>query len=141
MVNLVDVLVQRSPVYCSASLAPTSHRLAGGLELQLTCSVSDVVEQVLKDEEEGDLGGHEERWREGHLVRRHAKVAADRVEQEDEGQLARKVGEKHRLGALPQLSLRHALALHQSSTIFSEGKPQVAPILWPEEAIPVCKKT
>lgn len=58
--QFVDVLVQGSPVQCT---------------------VSPVVKHVLKDKEECDLSRHEANWGEGNFVGRHAKVAADRVEE------------------------------------------------------------
>lgn len=88
MVELVDVLVEGAVV---------------------ETTVRPVVEHVLKDEEEGDLRGHEP-WRaEGHLVGRHAKVAADGVEEPDERGLAGKVGEEDDLAELPDLRVREAL--------------------------------
>ena len=90
VVELMYVLVQRAPVQGA---------------------VRKVVERVLEHEKEGDLGGHEGDGREGDLVRGHAKVAADRVEQVDEGEFAGKVGEEDDFGALPDLSVGYAFLL------------------------------
>ena len=92
VVLLVDVLVQRAPVQGS---------------------VGPVVERVLEDEEEGDLGEHERNRGERNLVSRHAKVAADRVEEVDQRELAREVRKEDVLGASPDLLLGDVLVLLQ----------------------------
>lgn len=92
MVLLVDVLVQRAPVQGS---------------------VGPVVERVLEDEEEGDLSEHERNRGERNLVGRHAKVAADRVEEVDQRKLACEVREENVLGASPNLLLGDVLVLLQ----------------------------
>ena len=82
MVTLVNVLVERTPV---------------------ERAVGPVVEHVLEHKEKGNLRGHEPRRGEGNLISRHAKVAADRVEEPDERGLAGKVGNEDHLGHLPHL--------------------------------------
>jgi hypothetical protein len=67
------------------------------------------VEHVLKHEEGGDLGTHEPERAEGDLVGSHAKVAADGVEEPDEGGLAGEVSEENRLCKLPDLRARDLL--------------------------------
>jgi hypothetical protein len=61
------------------------------------------VEHVLKDKEACDLSRHESDGRKRHLVRRHAKVAADGVEEVDEGEFAGEVSEEDDFGAFPDL--------------------------------------
>lgn len=80
--QLMNVLVQRTPVQRP---------------------VCPVVEHVLKDKETRDLRRHKSDRREGHLVRRHAKVAANRVEEVNQGEFARKVREEDDFGAFPYL--------------------------------------
>lgn len=92
VVLLVDVLVQRAPV---------------------KRAVRPVVERVLEDEEEGDLGEHERDRGERNLVGRHAKVAADRVEEVDQWELAGEVREEDVLGARPNLLFGDVLVLLQ----------------------------
>ncbi|KAI3476992.1 hypothetical protein L1887_61422 [Cichorium endivia] len=82
VVLLVDVLVQRAP---------------------MQRAVRPVVEGILKQEEEPDLPCDLGPVREGHLVRRQAKVLADGVERPDLRQLYGKVRQQHVLGALPLL--------------------------------------
>lgn len=70
-----------------------------------------VVERVLEDEEERDLSQHDRDGSEGDLESRHAEVAADRVEEVDEGELAGEVGQENILGASPDLLVRDLLVL------------------------------
>jgi hypothetical protein len=74
VVELVNVLVKRSPVQSS---------------------VRKVVIHVLEDEEEGELGGHEQFRRERDLVRGHAEIGADGVEEPDLRCLGSKVGDEN----------------------------------------------
>jgi hypothetical protein len=105
--QLVDVLVQRTPVQSA---------------------VRPVVEHVLKHEEERDLRRHDRKGREGDLVRRHAEVAADGVEEVDQGELAGEVGEEDDLCALEDLSagdgfvLRRGEASVKSNPIQASGE-------------------
>jgi hypothetical protein len=80
--SLVNVLVQGAPV---------------------ESAVGPVVEHVLEDKEDSDLCGHEPDVGERHLKGSHAKVAADGVEEPDEGGLAGEVGDEDDLGHLPDL--------------------------------------
>jgi hypothetical protein len=98
VVQLVDVLVERTPVQSA---------------------VRPVVEHVLKHEEEGDLRRHDRKRREGDLVRRHAKVAADGVEEVDQGELAGEVGEEDDLGALEDLSAGDGFVLRRGASVKS----------------------
>lgn len=91
--QLVDVLVKRTPVQSP---------------------VRPVVKHILKDEEEGDLSGHQERRGEGHLVCRHAEVAADRVKEVNEGEFAGEMGDEYDFGAFPDLLLRDRLVLRHT---------------------------
>jgi hypothetical protein len=76
--------------------------------------VRKVVERIFKHKEKGNLCGHQANGREWHLIRRHAKVAADRVEEVDEGEFAGKVGEEDDFGAFPDLGVGDAFLLkHQ----------------------------
>lgn len=77
--------------------------------LGVQSSMSPEVEHVFEEEEECDLGRHQPNWRKRHLVRRHAKVAANRMKQVDERELAGEVGEENDLGAVPDLSVGDCL--------------------------------
>ena len=84
MVQLVDVLVKRTPVQSA---------------------VRKVVEKVFKNKEKGDLSGHERERRKWDLVCRHTKVAADGVEEVDQREFASKVGQEDDFGTLPDLGV------------------------------------
>lgn len=71
--------------------------------------MSPEVEHVLEEEEGCNLGRHQPNWGEWHLVCRHAKVAANRMEQVDEREFAGEVSEKDDFGAVPDISIRHRL--------------------------------
>lgn len=72
-------------------------------------SVCPVVEGVFEDKEYGDLHTHQPDWRKRHLVCRHSKVAANRVEQVDQRELAGEVSEEDDLGTVPDLSVGDCL--------------------------------
>ena len=91
MVQLVDILVQRSPVQSP---------------------VRKVVKHVFKHKEECDLRGHEGDGRKGDLVSRHAEITADRVEQVDEWEFAGEMGEEDDFGAFPDLGVCYAFLLY-----------------------------
>lgn len=90
MVQLVNVFVQWPPV---------------------ECPVRKVVEGIFKHEKECNLRGHQAEGRKGHLVGGHAEIAADGVEEVDEGEFAGEVGEEDDFGAFPDLGVGYALFL------------------------------
>ncbi len=90
VMQLVDMLVQRTP---------------------MQCPVKPIMVHVLKDEEEGDLGEHEGDRRERDLVGGHAEVATDRVEGEDQGEFDGEVGDEDDFDALPDLCGSDVLVL------------------------------
>jgi hypothetical protein len=73
-----------------------------------------VMKGVLKDEEEGDLGGHGLPAGEGNLPGLHAAGLSKGVEEPDLGELDRKMREKDELGAFPLLFCRRNFALQKS---------------------------
>lgn len=81
VVDLVHVLVEGPPV---------EH------------AVRPVVPRVLGHEEEGDLAGHLEEWRERH-ARLHPEELSHRVEEPDLRQLDGEVRDQDQLGAVPLL--------------------------------------
>ena len=68
-------------------------------ELELT----KIVEHVLKDEEESNLGNDGLQGGEGDLPCRHAEELSHRVEEPDLGEFDSEVAEKYEAGALPLL--------------------------------------
>lgn len=90
MVPLVDILVKRTPM--KRPMCP-------------------VVEHVLEDEEERELSCHEGDRGERNLVCGHAEVAADRVEEVDQGELAGEVGDEDDFGAFPELGVGDVFVL------------------------------
>lgn len=93
MVNLVNVLVERSPV---------------------EGAVKPVMPSILKNEENSNLVGHLDPRRERNTGV-HTKVLAHRMEEPDLGEFDGKVGEKDELRATPLLSGSGDLGLRQLS--------------------------
>jgi hypothetical protein len=73
--------------------------------------VRKVVEGIFKDEKECNLRRHQAEGRKRHLVGSHAEIAADGVEEVDEGEFAGEVGEEDDFGAFPDLGVGYALFL------------------------------
>lgn len=73
-------------------------------------SVSDVVEEVLKDEETSDLESHQGQGGKWDIVRGHTEVGADRVEGEDKRSFASEMSEEDDFGTFPDLSVADEFA-------------------------------
>jgi len=88
MMKLMYVLVQRAP---------------------MKCSMGPIMEHVFEDEKECNLCSHLPRGSEGNLVCGHAKVLANRVEDKDQGEFAKEVGQENDFQAVPIFFVRRQL--------------------------------
>lgn len=71
--------------------------------------VSNIVEEVLKDEEECNLRSNGAQGRQGNLVGRHAESLSQGMEQPNGGELDSEMREQDTLGTFPLLSSRRNL--------------------------------
>lgn len=106
VMQLVDVLVERTPM--QSPMCP-------------------VVEHILEDKEEGYLCEHKGNRGERDLVGGHAEVAADGMEEVDEGEFAGEVGDEYDFGAFPNLSRSNVLVRLQLVLLEVRNHPDYQP--------------